>query len=217
MKRLQTFFVAGLIAITPAAVTYLVLRWLFLTMEGTFGGPIEDSIAKQIGVRLPGVGLVGTLLIILLVGVLATNLLGRRLLSYLEGWLQRLPLVRSVYTTLRQITDAFLQPDQNAFKRVALVEYPRRGSWAVGFITGEIRASGLGLESTNDVAYNVFVPTTPNPTTGFLMVYEPEEVRLLDISVEDGLKLIISGGVLVPESLAPAAERAVTADAEVGG
>lgn len=217
MKRLQTFFVAGLIAITPAAVTYLVLRWLFLTLEGSFGGPLEDYIASRVGVRLPGVGLVGTLLIILLAGVLATNLLGRRLLGYLEGWLQRLPLVRSVYTTLRQITDAFWQPDQNAFKRVVLVEYPRRGSWAVGFVTGEIRASGLGIEAAGDLVYNVFVPTTPNPTSGFLMVYPPEEVRLLDISVEDGLKLVISGGVLVPESLSPALEQDAAAKAEVGG
>ncbi|MHB9144149.1 MAG: DUF502 domain-containing protein [Symbiobacteriia bacterium] len=208
MKRLQTFFVAGLIAITPAAVTYLVLRWLFTTVDGSFGGPIEDYISGHFGVHLPGVGLVGTVLIILLVGILVTNLVGREALKYMEGWLEGVPLVRSVYSTLRQITDAFWKPDQNTFKRVVLVEYPRRGCWAIGFITAEVRASGLGITASGDIVYNVFVPTTPNPTSGFLMIYPSEEVRMLDVSVEDGMKLVISGGVLVPASLLPVAEAA---------
>ncbi len=201
MKRLQTFFLAGLIAITPAAVTYLVLRWVFFTVDGLFGAPMDDFINRQFGFRVPGIGLLVTLIVILLTGVLATNLLGRRVLAYLEGWLQKLPLVRSVYATMRQLTDAFLQKDQSAFKRVALIEYPRRGSWGIGFITGEVAGGPVGL-TQGETYYNVFLPTTPNPTSGFLLVLPKSEVRLLDISVEDGLKLVISGGVVVPDALA---------------
>ncbi|MGE5591966.1 MAG: DUF502 domain-containing protein [Bacillota bacterium] len=200
MKRLRTFFLAGLIAITPAAVTYLVLRWLFFTVDGLFGAPFDDFVYRQYGFRVPGIGLLVTLLVILLTGVLATNLLGRQLLGYVEEWLQKLPLVRSVYATMRQLTDAFLAQDQTAFKRVAMVEYPRRGSWGVGFITGEVAGGPMGL-TQGETYYNVFLPTTPNPTSGFLLILPASEVRLLDISVEDGLKLVISGGVVVPESL----------------
>lgn len=202
LRRLRTFFVAGLIAITPAAVTYLVLRWLFLTVDGFFGAPIEVYFQRRFGFQIPGMGLLATVLIVLVVGILATNLVGRRLLAYLEGWLHKLPLVRSVYATMRQITDAFWKQDQNAFKQVVLVEYPRRGSWGVGFVTGEVSASRFGMEVPDDLLYNVFLPTTPNPTSGFLLMLPASEVKLLDISVEDGLKLVISGGVVVPESLA---------------
>lgn len=201
LKRLRTFFVAGLIAITPAAVTYLVLRWLFLTVDGFFGTPLEAYFQRRLGFHVPGTGLLATVLIVLVVGILATNLVGRRLLAYLEGWLQKLPVVRSVYATMRQITDAFWKQDQNAFKRVVLVEYPRRGSWAVGFVTGEVPASRFDMEAPDGLLYNVFLPTTPNPTSGFLLMLPASEVKLLDISVEDGLKLVISGGVVVPESL----------------
>ncbi len=201
MKRLQTFFLAGLIAITPAAVTYLVLRWLFFTVDGLFGAPMDDFIHRQFGFRVPGIGLLVTLIVILLTGVLATNLLGRRLLTYVEGWLQKLPLVRSVYATMRQLTDAFLQKDQSAFKRVAVIEYPRRGIWAIGFVTGEVAGGPMGL-TQGETYYNIFLPTTPNPTSGFLLVIPKSEVLLLDISVEDGLKLVISGGVVVPDTLA---------------
>lgn len=200
MKRLRTFFLAGLIAITPAAVTYVVLRWLFFTVDGLFGAPLDNFVHERFGFRVPGVGLLVTLLVILLVGVLTTNLVGRRLIAYVEEWLQRLPLVRSVYATMRQLTDAFLAQDQTAFKRVAMIEYPRRGSWGVGFVTGEVAGGPMGL-TEGETYYNVFLPTTPNPTSGFLLILPASEVRLLDISVEDGLKLVISGGVVVPDSL----------------
>ena len=196
MKRLQTFFVTGLIVLTPAAITFYVLWWLFEFVDGILG-PI---LARVLPFQIPGLGVLIILLVIILTGLLAANFLGRRLIAFAEGFLLRTPVVRSVYLTMRQIVDALLQQNQSAFKRVALVEYPRRGSWAIGFVTGEIIGE-IAERAGCAAALNVFVPTTPNPTSGMLVFLPLEEVILLDMSVEDGLKLVISGGVIVPEHL----------------
>lgn len=196
MKKLQTFFVTGLIVLTPVVITFYVLYWLFEFVDGILG-PI---LARVLPFKIPGLGLLIILLLVLLTGLLAANFLGRRLIAFAEGFLMRTPVVRSVYQTMKQIIDALLQQNQSAFKRVALVEYPRRGSWAIGFVTSEM-VGEIAERAGCPAALNVFVPTTPNPTSGMLVIFPPEEVTLLDMSVEDGLKLVISGGVIVPAHL----------------
>lgn len=201
-KRLRTAFFTGLIVIVPIVFTYWIVLWLFNLADGLLAGFLDvlGRVFPGFRLNIPGLGAVLTLLIIVGTGALATNLLGRRLIRLGEDLLLRLPVVRSVYQTMKQITDALLTPNHAAFKQVVLVEYPRTGVWSVGFITGEM-GGGVRTHAGEDVV-NVFIPTTPNPTSGFLIIVPRRQVTFLPISVEEGLKLVISGGVLIPKNFA---------------
>lgn len=193
MKRLRNYLVAGLIVLLPVIVTWQLLVWLFNIVDGLLRG----VVARVFGHSIPGVGFAVTMLIIFLVGILAANYFGRRLIHYGETLMRRTPIVRSVYVTMKQITDAFVRKEQAAFKRVCLVEYPRRGIWTLAFVTSP--ASRELVEKAGENLVGIFIPTTPNPTSGFLLYVPEKEVVLLDMPVEDGLKLVISGGVVVPQ------------------
>ncbi|HHY92469.1 MAG TPA: DUF502 domain-containing protein [Firmicutes bacterium] len=185
-RRLRTYFFTGLIIVLPFLLTLYFLWMVFGFVDGLIG-PLLELI---LGRRMPGVGFVLTLGLILGAGVLATNYLGRRLLSWGERLFTRLPLVRSVYQTLKQVVQALLSDQEKAFRQVVLVEYPRKGVYSLAFLTGSAEAES-GMVAA-------FVPTTPNPTSGFLLFVPEEEVKFLDMSVEDGLKLVVSGGVIAP-------------------
>lgn len=185
-RRLRTYFFTGLIIVLPFLLTLYFLWVVFGFVDGLIG-PLLELI---LGRRMPGVGFVLTLGLILGAGVLATNYLGRRLLSWGERLFTRLPLVRSVYQTLKQVVQALLSDQEKAFRQVVLVEYPRKGVYSLAFLTGSAEAES-GMVAA-------FVPTTPNPTSGFLLFVPEEEVKFLDMSVEDGLKLVVSGGVIAP-------------------
>ncbi len=211
MKRIRNYFVTGVVVLLPVIVTWQVLVWLFNAVDGLLRG----VVARVFGHSVPGLGLAVTLLVVFMVGLLAANYFGRRLIHYGEAVMRRTPIVRSVYATIRQITDAFVSRDQAAFKHVCLVEYPRRGMYSLGFITSP--APGELGRRTNADLVGVFIPTTPNPTSGFLLYVPRAEVILLDMPVEDGLKAIISGGVVVPREKAPALPgRARRAKAKAG-
>lgn len=147
--------------------------------------------------NIPGLGLVAGLILIFTAGIIGKNMLGRRLIGSGEWIMNKIPLVKQVYTTLKQVMDAFFnQSTMNAFKKVVLIEYPRKGLFQLGFLTNS------GSEALNNATgheiVNIFLPTTPNPTSGMLVMVPKEDVIELDLPVEDGIKLILSGGVLIP-------------------
>lgn len=194
MKKLRDFlkknFITGLLVIIPIWATYYVLAALLSGIDDILG----DLPRQFIGFRFPGLGILTLILIIVIVGMLSANYLGTRLVRSSDRLMQRVPLVRGIYSTVKQIMETFSM--KQSFNGVALVEYPRKGCYSVGFITGEVPASNLKL-SGEEKFVTVFVPTTPNPTAGFLLVLPHAEVTQLDMSVEQGMKFIISLG-LVP-------------------
>ncbi|MDQ7794089.1 MAG: DUF502 domain-containing protein [bacterium] len=190
MKQLRTFFLAGLLTLVPVLATWLVVSWLFRLLDGWMARWVTLALGRPV----PGLGLAATLTVIILTGFAATNYFGRRAISFGETLIARTPLIRSVYQTVKQITDAFARHDTATFKRVALIEYPRKGVWAVAFTTGA--AGGEIAARTQTDLVSVFLPTTPNPTSGFLLMVPREEIVFLSMPVEEGLKLVISGGML---------------------
>lgn len=186
-RRLRTYFFTGLIIILPFLLTLYLLWFVFGFVDGLVGPVLELVFGR----RIPGVGFVITVGLILGTGVLATNYLGRRFLAWGEKLFTRVPLVRSVYQTLKQVVQALLSDQKKAFRQVVLVEYPRKGVYSLAFLTGSRESAGGRMVTA-------FVPTTPNPTSGFLLFLPEDEVTYLDMSVEDGLKLVVSGGVIEP-------------------
>ncbi len=195
-KRLREvlgrYFGLGLLIIIPTAVTLWILWSLFQWMDN-----ILRPIFRRLGLDIPGLGLITLLVFILALGVVAGNVFGKELILTWERLLKRIPLINKVYTATYQISQAFLgKPDRRIFSKVALVQFPRKDCYAIGFITatvtGEIQAK------TPEKLCSVFVPTTPNPTSGFL-IQEPEDrIIILDMSVEDAIKFVISAGSITP-------------------
>lgn len=194
MKKLKDFFkkyfITGLLVIIPIWATFYVLSALLSGIDDILG----DLPRQFLGFRFPGMGIITLIFFILLVGMLSANYLGTRLVRYSDQLMQKVPLVRGIYSTVKQIMETFSM--KQSFQGVALVEYPRKGCYSVGFMTGEVQPANLKLDG-NEAFVTVFVPTTPNPTAGFLLVLPQSEVTQLDMSVEQGMKFIISLG-LVP-------------------
>jgi len=184
----KKYFITGLLVLIPLWATYYVLSGLLTMVDGILG----DLPALFIGHRFPGLGIITLILFILIVGILSANFLGRQFIQYSDRLMQRVPIVRSIYSTVKQIMETFSV--KTNFQGVGLVEYPRKGSYSLGFITSEIQGSDIGLSGT---FVSVFIPTTPNPTAGFLLIFPKEEVTSLNMSVDEGMKFIISLG-LVP-------------------
>ncbi len=189
---MKKIFVTGLLTILPLAVTLYIFYLIFSGLENLMDGPIKELT----GMYLPGTGFVVGILIIFLVGFVATSFVGRRLIAYGDLLFQKIPLAKVIYSSVKQIVDAFASRERSLFQRVVLLEYPRAGLYTMGFVTGESR--GEVQTRTREEIINVFVPTTPNPTSGLLILVPEKEVIELDMSVEEGIKLIISGGMLTP-------------------
>lgn len=191
MKKLKNFlkknFITGLLVVVPVGVTIFVLRAILGWIDRILG----DLPGNVIGLKFPGLGIATLFLLILVVGMVSANYLGNRLLRSWDRLMHRLPLIRGVYSTVKQVMETFSV--QHNFSGVALVEYPRKGCWSIGFVTGAVDGSNLGLAGRQET---VFVPTTPNPTAGFLLLLPEGEVHHLDMSVEQGMKFIISLGLV---------------------
>lgn len=196
--KLKSYFLAGLLVVVPVALTFLVVRWLVRFMDGLLISVLPNALRPEnlYGIHVPGVGLLATILLILLVGILVTNILGRSLVNFSERMVDRIPLVKGVYAMFKQVVDTVLKRDRGAFRKVVLIEYPRKGIWAVAFVTG-VSAGEVQLLTAKKLV-NVFVPTTPNPTSGFYILVPEEELITLSMSVEEAFKLIISGGMVTP-------------------
>jgi len=176
-KRLRAQFIAGIVIVVPIGAAILILRWLFLSIDNILQ-PVAQSL---LGYTIPGLGIGITVVIVYLAGVIATNVIGRRLIRYGES------LLASVYTGIRQILQSFTTRE-GGFLQVVLVEFPKQGMRAIGFVTSESR-----LES-GDKLLNVFIPTSPNPTSGYLEIVRESDVIRTGISIDDALKMVLSGG-----------------------
>jgi len=200
MRRLRRYLLAGLAVVLPTALTAYVLWFLFVKLDAILG----TFIRKKAGVTIPGIGLAAVIIIVLLAGALATNLIGRKMIRGGQRVLEAIPLFNRVYVAVRQISDAFLSDQSTVFRRVVLIEFPRPGLYSLCFVTSE--DVGEFDKKIGKKAMNVFLPTTPNPTTGFMLVVSASDVIPLNLTVEEGLKMVISGGAVVPESMRRARE-----------
>lgn len=206
--RLRTYFFAGVLITAPVFLT-IYLAWLFISFvdERVFSLlPPEYNPEAYMPFFIPGLGLLVVLLGLTLIGALTAGFLGRATRQLIDGILNRLPVIRSLYSAINQIMETMLANKSSAFRECVLIEYPRRGIWTLGFITGT--SKGEVQDVTADQLVNVFVPTTPNPTSGFLLFVPDQDIVRLKMPIEDGLKLVISGGIVTPPGPAPQIENA---------
>ena len=196
MKR---YFITGLLIWAPLGVTIWVLSFLLGMMDQSIMLlPTAWQPRALVGFNLPGVGALLTLLVVFLTGLLTTNFIGQHLVRWWEALLQRIPVFRSVYQSVKQISDTLFSPSGQAFRQAVLVQYPRSGSWTIGFLTGT--PGGEIAQHLGSHMVSLYVPTTPNPTSGFFLMVPKTDVVELDMSVEDALKYLISMGVVTPNA-----------------
>ncbi len=194
---LRSYLLAGLVVWLPILVTILVLRFLIDILDKTMALIPHSYQPEQLfGFNLPGLGVLLSLIVLVITGIVATNLLGQRLVTWSEAILDRIPLVRSIYSGSKQVIQALVATNSQAFRKVVLIEYPRKGIWSIAFQTGSPPAEIVGHTGVEMIT--VFIPTTPNPTSGFLMMVPKAEAIELSMSPEAALKLVISLGVMHP-------------------
>lgn len=197
MKR---YFITGLLIWAPLGITIWVLSFILGMMDQSIMLlPTQWQPRNLLGFHLPGLGALLTLLIVFLTGLLTANFIGQRLVRWWEALLHRIPVVRSIYQSVKQISDTLFSPSGQAFRQAVLVQYPRPDSWTIGFLTGT--PGGEIVDHLGDTMVSLYVPTTPNPTSGFFLMVPRTDVIELDMSVEDALKYLISMGVVAPASL----------------
>ncbi len=197
--RLRGYLFAGIVVTAPISIT-LYLTYVFLTfVDSKVTGllPRDWYDALYGATTFPGIGLVISLTGFILIGWFATNFLGRLIIRISEYIVDRMPVVRTLYSAIKQIFETIMASQSSAFREVVMLEYPRRGVWSIGFITGT--SEGQIQEFTEAETMNVFVPTTPNPTSGYLLFVPRDELKFLDMSVEEGVKLVVSAGIITPE------------------
>ncbi|MFC1637528.1 DUF502 domain-containing protein [Candidatus Margulisiibacteriota bacterium] len=196
--KITGYFFRGLITLLPLLVTV----WLLMTMFNFLDGILGTALTMIIGRRIPGLGLVVIVLLVFLVGFFATYIIGARLFKLGEELLFRVPIVKSIYSAVKQINDVlFMQKSAEEYRRACIVEYPRKGIWSVGFVTSD---AAMEVEAkAKEKMINVFVANTPTPATGFLIMVPARDVILLDMKIDDAFKYVVSGGVLKPSSLPP--------------
>lgn len=182
LRRVRTYILAGVVTLLPIVATWFALRWLFQLMDQLIRNLLPVAVRASLP---PGVGIIAGLLVLLLTGFVVTHAGGRRVLNWAEGLLHRMPVVKSFYGLARSLTDALFSNTRQAFKQAALIEYPTEDTYTLAFVTGRV-----------GFAYSLFVPTTPNPTSGWYLVVPAERVvTLKSVPIEAAMKVIISGGV----------------------
>ncbi len=198
LARLRNYFLTGIVVSAPVGITFWLI-WLFITFVDRSVVPlIPDSYnpSDVLGVSVPGIGVIVVLIVVTFIGFMVTNFFGRYMVRFGERMVARVPVVRTIYGVIKQIFDAVLAQSEGAFRDVVLIEYPRKGIWVIGFITSN--TEGEVQRVTPDDMVNVFLPTTPNPTSGFLLFVPRKDCIVLDMTVEEGVKLVISGGIVSP-------------------
>ena len=200
--NIKRIFTTGFLTILPLAITIYFFLLIFNFLDNLVG----DWIMAIFNYRVPGIGFVAGILLIFVIGFIATNIIGKRLILLGDSLFQRLPLTRGIYSSAKQIIDAFTIQGKDAFQKVVLIEYPRKGLYVLGFVTGS--SKGEIQDRIKDETINIFIPTTPNPTSGMLILAPRKDVVELDMTIEEGMKVIISGGLVSP----PAANKASLAN-----
>ena len=208
LARLRTSFLTGIVVIAPVALTI----WLIWSVIGWFDGFVlpfvpdayrpEEILNSIFGydlkLNIRGVGVVVFLVFATLVGWLAKGLIGRSFIKYAENLVNRMPVVRSFYSGIKQIAETVFAQQERSFEKACMIEYPRKGIWAIGFISTTAKGEIADRNSSNGPMVSVFVPTTPNPTSGFLLFFPKKDIIELDMSIEDAAKLVISAGLVYP-------------------
>lgn len=217
LARLRDYFLAGLLVTAPISIT-IYLTWSFISWVDDSVLPLLPAAYNPenylrfdlpgiglIQLTLPGIGLVIAVFCLIVIGALAAGLVGRLFVDYSERILNRMPIVRSIYGATKQIFETMLMQKSDVFREVVLVEFPRLGMWSIGFIAG--RTEGEIQELTEDEVLNVYIPTTPNPTSGYLCFVARKDIVPLSMSVEEGIKMVVSGGIVTPPDRRPLAAR----------
>ncbi len=216
-RKLRAYFFAGILVTAPIGITFY-LAWLFIHwVDGKITPLLPPAYNPEtyLPFSVPGLGLLIVCLVLTLIGALTAGMLGRFWTRTSETLLARMPIIRSVYGAIKQIFETVLAQQSDAFRQVVLFEYPRRGSWALGFITGQ--TEGEVQDLTADDVVNVFLPTTPNPTSGYLLFLPRRELVVLSMTVEEGIKMVVSGGIVTPPDRRSAHLRGVKRVASADG
>ena len=197
MSSIRRWLLAGLLVLVPLAITLAVLDWIVSTLDQTLLIlPVAWHPDRLLGFHLPGFGVLLTLVIVLLMGAIASNFLGKKLLMLGNALLRRIPIVRSIYSSVKQVSDTLFSENGNAFRKALLVQWPREGVWTIGFLTG--LPGGDVVNHLPGDYLSVYVPTTPNPTGGYFVMLKKTECIELKMSVDEALTYVISMGVVVP-------------------
>ena len=192
-KNLKHYILTGLFSILPVAATYWIVVRLFQFFSKPGSTIVEIIFSDKVPIYIPELaGFILTILFIYCIGILVSNVLGNRVYLWLEGLVSRIPFVNAVYRTIKQIITTLSGPERQAFKKVVFIEYPRKGIWTLTMVTGESK------NKKGEKFYHIFVPTTPNPTSGYMLYIPQRDTQATDMSIEEGLKIIISGGMLAP-------------------
>ena len=198
MTALRKYIIAGLLVWLPLIITVVTIKFVVDLLDGTILLlPPEYRPEALLGFSIPGAGIVLAVGVLILTGMFAANLLGRRLVQVWEAALGKIPLVRNIYNSVKQIATTLLASQSKSFRKVVLVEYPRKDSWCIGFLVNEQLDTDSAI--TDLQLQSIYLPTTPNPTSGFNLLLPQRDIIELDMSVEDGFKFIISMGVIVPD------------------
>jgi uncharacterized membrane protein len=201
MANLRKWFFAGLLVLVPLAITIWLLEWAISSLDKSLLLlPKAWHPDVLLPVHIPGFGVILTLAVLLLVGATVSNFLGKRLIGWWDALLGRIPVVRSIYSSVKQVSDTLFSENGNAFRKAVLVEWPRTGTWTIGFVTGVPSGDVLQVlqHGVAEEFLSVYIPTTPNPTGGYMMMFKKSECQELSMSVDEALKYVVSMGVVAP-------------------
>ncbi|MDC0344629.1 DUF502 domain-containing protein [Alphaproteobacteria bacterium] len=199
--RLRSFLFAGILVTAPLGLTAYVSWAMVRFVDNSIIPLIPEAYHPNtyLPFKVPGVGILIVLLILILIGALAAGAVGRYFLHLSERFVGRMPVVRGIYSAFKQMTEAVFNQSSAAFREVVMIEYPRKGIWSLGFITGTTKGEVQKL--TEDEVVNVFIPTTPNPTSGFLLFVPKADIHVLEMPVDEGIKMVISAGIVTPKHI----------------
>jgi uncharacterized membrane protein len=191
LRHLRNTFLAGILAAIPLVATYFVLRFLFVSLDGIF----QPVVKFLVGRSLPGVGLVALIILVYLLGLIAANVIGRTLIRWFDAGMSRTPVIKYIYSASKQVVDSLRRLQGVPFKKVVIVEFPKAGMYSLAFVTGQ------PVEFNGQKKIPLFIPHTPNPMTGFLVLLSTDQIIDTDMTIEDAMKMVLSGGLLSPKAI----------------
>jgi uncharacterized membrane protein len=199
VKRLRNYFISGLLFWIPLALSVIVIKFFLELVNNLVPQKYLPEVIFKLDTTIPGSGIILVLLIILITGVLVTNILGRKLVALWEKALNKIPGFRNVYNVLKKVSDTVFNTSTESFRKAFLIQYPNKGIWVIAFQSGDYKDEAESI--IGEEIMNLFVPTTPNPTSGFFVMMAKKDAFELDMSVEEAFKLVISAGVVTPNSV----------------
>ena len=199
MKRLRNYFISGLLFWIPLALSVIVIKFFLELVNNLIPQKYLPEAIFKLDTTIPGSGIILVLLVILITGVMVTNILGRKLVALWEKVLNKIPGFRNVYNVLKKVSDTVFNTSTDSFRKAFLIQYPSKGIWVIAFQSGDYRGEAKSI--IGEEIMNLFVPTTPNPTSGFFVMMAKKDAFELDMSVEEAFKLVISAGVVTPNSV----------------